>query len=260
MSSKREEAMAALRAWSVPGTRARLLAEAWTAGETNVRSLAEAARCVRQTVYTDLKSAGIDPDDRPKEKNMTAVTVEGFNGVDDDQSEGLLYNAVVAKREGRPAPAAEEFGRMLALSLALGQYNELRARLAEEEDARAERNRARHRADTLWEALADPNNKGSWLHGHQAYVRAVDDAHRAIDAWKAVAETLMNLAFLRRGKDADRLVDAYEQSILPAGHPPVNKPDIDAEAEAARLHEALETEHARRKTLAAETLGLATRN
>ncbi|GFH34050.1 hypothetical protein SCWH03_02560 [Streptomyces pacificus] len=52
--------------------------------------------------------------------------------------------------------------------MAVGQYNDLRAALAEEEDARAERNRARHPVDLRWEALADPNSKGSWLHGHHA--------------------------------------------------------------------------------------------
>lgn len=250
--------MAALRDWSKPGRRADLITEAWQAGETNVSALAEAARISRPTVYADLRSRGIDPDHRPKEKNMTTVTVEGLNGVNDDQPGGPLYEAYAAKREGRPAPSAEEFSRMMALSLALGQYNELRARLAEEETARAERDRALHLVDLRWEALADPDNKGSWLHGHQAYVRAVDDAHRAIDSWKTAAEALMSRASLRRGEDADRLVDVYEQAILPAGHPPVDKPDIDAESEAARLHDALESEHARRRALAAETLGLAT--
>jgi hypothetical protein len=56
------------------------------------------------------------------------------------------------------------------------------------------------------------------------------------------------------------MADAYEQSILPAGHPPVPKPDIDAEAEAVRLHEELDAKDTRRQALAAETLGLATRN
>ncbi|MFI8944085.1 hypothetical protein [Streptomyces syringium] len=257
MSTERENALAALREWSVPGRRPDLVAAAWRAGATVV-AIAEAARAKsRQTIYDDLKSRGIDPRDRPKEKNMTPVTVEGLNGIDDDQPGGPLYDAVMAKHEGRPAPAPEEFSRMMALSLAMAQYNELRARLTAEEDARAERNRAQHLVDVRWEALADPNNKGSWLHGHQAYVRAVDDAHRAIETWKDTAETLMRLASLRRGEDADRLADAYEQSILPAGHPPVNKPDIDPEAEAARLHEELDAEHTRRQALAAETLSLA---
>lgn len=78
--------------------------------------------------------------------------------------------------------------------------------------------------------------------------------------WKAAAEPLKNQASFWRGEEADRLVDAYERSVLPAGHPPVNTPDIDAEAEVARLQEELDTEHTRRKTLAAEPLGLATRN
>ncbi|MFH9821267.1 hypothetical protein [Streptomyces sp. NPDC017230] len=261
MSTEREKALSALREWSVPGRRADLVAAAWRTGATVV-AIAEAARAKsRQTIYDDLKSRGIDPRDRPKGKNMTAVTVEGFNGVDDDQPGGPLYDAVVAKHEGRAAaPDSQEFGRMLALSMALGQYNDLRASLAEEEDARTERDRALHLVDVRWEALADPNSKGSWLHGHQAYVRAEDDAHRAIEAWKVAAETLTRLASLRRGEDADRLVDAYEQFILPAGHPPADKPDVDAEAEAAQLHEALHTQHARRQRLAAETLSLAARN
>ncbi|MFF9870058.1 hypothetical protein ACF1G0_32530 [Streptomyces sp. NPDC013953] len=261
MGTGAENALSALRDWSVPGRRAELVAAAWRAGATVV-AIAEAARAKsRQTIYDDLKSRGIDPRDRPKGKNMTAVTVEGFNGVDDAQPGGPLYDAVVAKHEGREAaPDSQKFGRMLAPSMALGQYNELRARLAEEEEARAGRDRALHLADVRWEALADPNSKGTWLHGHQAYVRAVDDAHRAIDEWKTTAETLMSLASLRRGEDADRLVDAYEQFILPAGHPPADKPDIDAGAEAAELHEALDTEHARRQRLAAETFSLAGRN
>ncbi|MEU8478107.1 hypothetical protein [Streptomyces hygroscopicus] len=260
MSTERENALAALREWSVPGRRADLVAAAWNAGATVV-AIAEAARVgSRQTIYDDLKSRGIDPRNRSREKNVTAVTVEGLNGVDDNQPGGPLYAAVVAKHEGRPAPSKEEFGRMMALSLALAEYNDLRARLTEEENTRAERDRALHLVDVRWEALADPNSKGSWLHGHQAYVRAVDDAHRVIDAWKAAAETLMRQASLRRGEDADRLVDAYEQYILAAGHPPVTKPDIDAEAEAARLHEELDVKHNRRKTLAAETLGLATQH
>ncbi len=257
MSTEREQALAALREWSVPGRRADLVAAAWKAGATVV-AIAEAARAKsRQTIYDDLKSRGIDPRDRPKEKNMTAlITVEGLNGVDDDQPGGPIYAAVVAKHEGRPAPAEAEFGRMMALSLAVGQYNDLRAALTAEEEARTERDRALHLVDVRWESLGDPTSKGSWLHGHHAYVVAVDNAHRAVDAWKAVAETLMRRASLRRGEDANRLVDAYEQSILPAGHPPLTKPDIDAEAEAARLHEGLDAEHARRKTLAAETLAL----
>ncbi|WP_189103656.1 hypothetical protein [Streptomyces kronopolitis] len=260
MSTERENALAALREWSVPGRRADLAAAAWRAGATVV-AITEAARVgSRQTIYDDLKSRGIDPRNRPKEKNVTTVTVDGLTGVNDDQPGGALYNAVVAKHEGRQAPAPAEFNRMMALSLALGQYNDLRSRLAEEEEARAERDRALHLVDVRWEALADPNSKGSWLHGHQAYIRGVDDAHRAIDAWKGAVETLMSLASLRRGEDSDRLVDAYEQSILPAGHPPVNKPDIDAEVEATRLHEELDAEHARRQALAAETLGLAARN
>ncbi|MGK4909681.1 hypothetical protein [Streptomyces albus] len=260
MSTERERALAALRDWSVPGRRADLAAAAWAAGATVV-AIAEAARVgSRQTIYDDLKSRGIDPSARPKEKKMTAtaIAVDGLNGATDDQPGGRLYEAVIAQREGRAdAPAKEEFGRMLLLSLAVSQYNELRAALAKEEEARAERDRALHLVEVRWEALGDPAGKGSWLHGHHAYVVAVDSAHRAIDAWKAVAKNVEGKGSLRRGSDTDRLVDAYERHILAAGHPPVNKPDIDAEAEAARLHEELNQADEHRRRLAARTLGLA---
>ncbi|MBB1258315.1 hypothetical protein [Streptomyces alkaliterrae] len=259
MSTERENALAALRELTVPGRRADLVAAAWKAG-ASVVAIAEAARAKsRQTIYDDLKSRGvvIDPRNRPKERNMPApITVEGLNGITDlEDNDGPVARAILRARDDLASPGLNaEARRLMALSMAVAQYNELRARLAEEEDARAERDRIRHLVDIRWEALADPNSKGSWLHGHQAYVRAVDDAHRAIDTWKTTAETLMNLASFRRGEDADRLVDAYEQHILTAGHPPVVKPHIDVETEAAQLHEELDAEHTRRSALAAQTL------
>ncbi|MFI8194375.1 hypothetical protein ACIF8T_37580 [Streptomyces sp. NPDC085946] len=123
---------------------------------------------------------------------------------------------------------------------------------------RCHRSRALHLVDVRQEALEDPNSKGSWLHGHHAYVVAIDNAHRAIDAWKAAAEPLSSGASFQRGEGDELMADAYEQSILPAGHPPVRRPDIDAGAEAARLHEELDAKHAHRKALAAQTLSLAT--
>jgi hypothetical protein len=75
------------------GRRADLVAAAWKSGATMV-AIAEAARAKsRQTIYDDLKSRALIPATDPKEKTMTAVTVEGFNGVDDDQPGGPLYNA-----------------------------------------------------------------------------------------------------------------------------------------------------------------------
>ena len=56
MSTERENALAALREWSVPGRRADLVAAAWNAGATVV-AIAEAARVgSRHTIYDDLKS------------------------------------------------------------------------------------------------------------------------------------------------------------------------------------------------------------
>ncbi|MFJ7201048.1 MULTISPECIES: hypothetical protein [unclassified Streptomyces] len=224
-------------------------------------AIAEAARAKsRQTIYDDLKSRGIDPRDRPKETNMTApITVEGLNGITDlEDTDSPVAKVIFRARDDLASPGLNaEARRLMTLSLAVGQYNDLRAALAEEEEARAERNRARHLVDVRWEALADPTSKGSWLHGHHAYVIAVDHAHRAIDAWKAAAELTQRKGSFQRGVGDNLMAGAYERSILPAGHPPVSKPDIDAEAVAARLHEELDAEHTRRKTLAAETLGLA---
>ncbi|MEU0665259.1 hypothetical protein AB0N20_02945 [Streptomyces griseoincarnatus] len=263
MSTEREDALAALREWSVPGRRADLVAAAWKAGATVV-AIAEAARVgSRQTIYDDLRARGIDPRSRPKEKNMPApITVEGLNGITDlEDNDSPVARAVLQARGDLASPGLNaEARRLMTLSLAVGQYNDLRAALVDEEEARAERDRARHLVDVRWEALADPNSKGSWLHGHHAYVVAVDNAHRAIDAWKAAADLLQRKGSFQRGEGDNLLADAYEQSILPAGHPPVSKPDIDAEAEAARLHEELDAEHSRRKALAADTLGLATQN
>lgn len=100
------------------------------------------------------------------------------------------------------------------------------------------------------------------MHGHQAYVRAVDDAHRAIDAWKAAAETLMRQASLRRPFfcSSPRDEAAYRQ-IQEAGHPALEdaQADLDqAPAETAeRLRAELDQAHERRTELAAQTLPFA---
>lgn len=63
-------ALTALRRWGVrrdrvsaSGERATLLATAWCAGGRNIRELSRMAGVSRQTVYTDLRSQGVDPTD-----------------------------------------------------------------------------------------------------------------------------------------------------------------------------------------------------
>lgn len=61
--------LAALAGWAarrdrLPEDRADLLAAAWRAGTRNVAELARAADTARDTVYTDLRSRGIEPTDR----------------------------------------------------------------------------------------------------------------------------------------------------------------------------------------------------
>ncbi|KAB7833576.1 hypothetical protein FRZ00_33530 [Streptomyces mobaraensis] len=251
--------MDALRNWSAPGRRAELIAAAWKAGETNVSALAEAARISRPTVYADLRDQGIDPDHRPKGNTVTTtfapISLEGLTGSAHGDGD-VLREAVHRFRAEHPddnKAGVQEMGRLMAIHETVGWYNTIRPKLQEEQAARAERDRTLHLVEIRWEALADPNSRGSFLHGHQAYVRAVHDARAAIDAWKekAIPATEVPFAWDRSERNT-----AYEQ-IVAAGHPPVEALTIDPAAVAEQLRETLDQAHARRKEIVAETLGLA---
>ncbi|MFI0742364.1 hypothetical protein ACH4PU_30460 [Streptomyces sp. NPDC021100] len=254
MSTTRAEAMAALRHWSAPGRRAELIATAWDAGETNISALAEAARVSRPTVYADLRSRGIDPDRRPaKESTMqiSPVTLEGFTGLNLDGNEPRQFMDAVHRfiDEHPDASPGVEHSRLLALMDTLRDYNTLRPRLMEEQVAREERDRALHLVETRWEALS---NAANWLAAHHAYVVAVDDAGIAIDMWKDRAADAVKVPF---NQDTETRRAAYEQ-ILTSGHPPVEPLTISPDDVAEQLHTALDQAHARRRRIAAETLGL----
>ncbi|MCZ0984070.1 hypothetical protein O1L60_45730 [Streptomyces diastatochromogenes] len=245
--------MAALRDWSKPGRRADLLAEAWQAGETNVSALAEAARISRPTVYADLRSRGIDPDHRPKEHtNMTApLVIDGIDGTSFENVQDVV-NRYASEHPEDPNAVMTAIAWSQPIFTAVGRYNGLRTRLAAEEHARRDRDRALHLVETRWEALS---TAASWLAAHHAYVLAVDEAHTAITAWAEKAAPAVEWA----GFDGDldtQMLRVYRDRILAEGYPPLAPLDLDVEAEAESLHAKLDQAHQRRKALAAETLGL----
>ncbi|MFE7415045.1 hypothetical protein [Streptomyces laurentii] len=259
MRSIREAALAALRQWSEPSARARLIAAAWNAGATNVNELAEAARCSRQTVYTALSSQGIDPAQRPKGTTMLTIDpldIEGFTGVGERMD--AEYDAALRRwADVRPGinprgPQAHAEGmRLVALMDTVARYADVRDRLVHEQVARAERDRLLHRVETCWEALS---TAAAWHAAHHAYVLAVDEARIAVDMWRERAETARQRPWYC---DHPRSEAAYAQ-VLAAGHPALEDAlaDLDpAPAETAeRLLADLDQAHTYRTRLAAQTL------
>ncbi|MFF2132420.1 hypothetical protein ACFVW1_45220 [Streptomyces olivochromogenes] len=253
MSTRRDEAMAALRDWSIPGRRADLVAAAWQAGETNVSALAEASRTSRPTVYADLRSRGIDPDHRPKEDtDMSApVVIDGIDGTSLENVQELV-DQFARKHPGDDDAITGYIRSTTPIFYAVHRYNELRSLLAAEEHARRERDRALHLVETRWEAL---NTAANWLAAHHAYVVAVADAHIAIDMWADRAAAAAKATGFEGDPTAD-LIRVYRERILVEGHPPV-EPGTYGDNEARQLRENLDRTHERRKKLAAETLGMA---
>ncbi|MGW5121898.1 hypothetical protein ACWEQ8_41750 [Streptomyces noursei] len=253
MSTERKQALAALREWSTPGRRAVLVAAAWTAGATNVVELAEAARVgSRTTIYEDLKSQGIDHRNRPTEDTTmtTPIVIDGLNGLDGEADGRSTLNAMRRYAADNPTGRGiTEFeGDLVRLRSALCVYNTLRPLLAAEERTRLDRDRALHLVEIRWEALTTAAN---WLAAHHAYVVAVDDARTAISTWCGAATAAAQADWFHN----DRELQAYEERILSAGHPPLRRVGF-ADNERNQLLDRLKGTHTRRKALAAETLGL----
>ncbi|MEU5838608.1 hypothetical protein ABZ820_33750 [Streptomyces diacarni] len=262
MSTRRDEAMAALRDWSRPGRRADLLAEAWQAGETNVSALAEAARVSRPTVYADLRSRGIDPDHRPKGDSVITISpldIEGFTGVGermDAEYDAALRRWAAQHPELDPrGPEGHAEGmRLVALSETVARYAGVRDLLAHEQVARAERDRLLHQVELRWEALS---TAATWLAAHHAYVLAVDEARIAIDMWRERAEAARRRPWFCF---SPRDEAAYRQ-VQEAGHPALEQALADLDSTPAqtaeRLGADLDQAHERRTELAAQTLPFA---
>lgn len=193
---------------------------------------------------------------------ISPVAIEGITGIDPEKDSEVTDAALRRIITGSPGmPEDEQRQRFVAEFKRLGEventvrwYNTLRPRLLEEQVAREERDRALHLVEVRWEALADPNSKGSWLHGHQAYVRAVDDARIAIGMWEERATAAVKspgaAALLPEGNETYR-------RILDAGHPVLTVPDTDPAAIAEQLRADLDQAHEYRQRQAGQTLGLA---
>ncbi|GAA2110850.1 hypothetical protein GCM10009802_08180 [Streptomyces synnematoformans] len=242
--------MAALRTWSAPGRRAELIAAAWDAGETTVSALAEAARVSRPTVYADLRSAGIDPDHRPKKGNnlTTAIAVEGIDGTspEDVRQHLLAFERQHPERTGDDVAAAS--ARSYSIYCAVHRYNRLRPLLDDMEQARRARDRALHLVEKRWEELS---TAAHWMAAHHAYVVAVDEARAAIDAWRDRVRPAAEMGWFQ----TDAELDVYEQRILAEeGAPALPEIPPDAEDTAQAMREKLDRTHERRTSLARETL------
>ncbi len=252
--------MAALRDWSKPGRRAVLLAEAWQAGETNVSALAEAARISRPTVYADLRSRGIDPDHRPKGNNVITISpldIEGFTGVGERLD--AEFDAALRRWAAEHPTATREEGqtegmRLAALMDTTYRYADVRDLLAQEQVARAERDRLLHQVELRWEALS---TAAAWLAAHHAYVLAVDEARIAIDMWRERAEAALRRPWFC---SSPRDEAAYRQ-IQEAGHPVLEQALADLDRKPAQTAEQLRANldqaHERRLELASQTLRMA---
>ncbi|MFD6243366.1 hypothetical protein ACFWFV_28370 [Streptomyces diastaticus] len=260
MSTHRAAAVAALRDWAAiatPARRAALIAAAWRAGETRVAALAEAAGVTRQTVYTDLRAEGIDPDDREDTMTISPLDIEGFTGelaAADAQWDAAMARWRAAHPDASRDEATTEGMRLVAVMDTTARYADVRGLLVREEAARAERDRLVHRADLCWEALSTAS---AWLAAHHAYVVAVDAAHTAIGRWCESAEAARARMWYC---DSPRSEAAYRQ-IREAGHPALEEAvaalDPDPARTAAELRADLDARHQHRAALAAQTARLA---
>jgi hypothetical protein len=265
--TENDDTLSALRDWSRPGRRAELVAAAWLANHSVV-AIAEAARVTRPTVYSDLRSQGIDPETTKRTEGETMLTLDisimNMTGIDADDSQ--LVDGLYAKaRELDPdSPemdtARNEIILALQVSLLLSQYREIAPTLDPEADARAALDRAMHVEQTRWEALATAE---SWLAAHHAWIVADDNAHKAIDAWQAAARKADGMQgrtgadLGQMGKFGEQLnvigqwgLDVPEQ-IKAAYRPELCRSAVDQEA--ARMRSELKKQHQERAALTART-------
>ncbi|MGW6557604.1 hypothetical protein [Streptomyces hydrogenans] len=246
------EAIQQLREWSAPRRRAHLVAAAWHAGETRIAALAEAARTTRHTIYADLKSEGITPDDRPKGTAMsTLVTIDGMTGIDHDHDYRILSEVQDRYLQEHIDDVGGGIGAVtspyLAARFTAGTYNTIRPIQAAEQSARSDRDRALHLVEMRWEALS---TAAAWHAAHHAYVVAVDAARTAIATWSVAARAAVDAGWF----PAAASEQLYRERILTAGHPPVERYDLDVDAETRRLRDALDQAHEHRARLAGQTL------
>ncbi|MEV7123762.1 hypothetical protein [Kitasatospora griseola] len=260
MTTQSDEAITELRAWSRPGRRAELIAAVWDAGEQRIPVLAEAARISRPTVYTDLRSRGIEPSDRSEQdavltSEFTPVTLDGFTGNDPVADAALFEQRLRARLDEDPARSAgEEGSRLLELLDTVRLYNKLRPLQIAEQIARRERDRALHQVEARWEALM--STPAGWLAAHHAYVVALKNARTAITAWSQRAQIAVEAQAAAQAAQLDLTTQRAYQEILAAGHPPLRLAPGDPAADAEYLLDRVQRTAADRKELIAETTAL----
>lgn len=137
------------------------------------------------------------------------VELDGITGLEDDAAGTRHYHASMARwQDANPdaddAAYREEALRLIGLNDVLRRYNTLRYRLVEEEVARALRDEALQLVETLWQLLGDRNATGSWLHTHQAYMRALDDVRITVDMWRERAVEAAKVVFIADGTPTGR--------------------------------------------------------
>ncbi|QDN54215.1 hypothetical protein [Streptomyces sp. S1D4-20] len=187
---------------------------------------------------------------------ITPVSVDGFNGLDEVTSAGDAAWTAALSRWRTAHPGEDDSGeilRLVALTDVLSRYNRLRPRLAEEQEARAARDEALAEVETCWQALRSP---GAWLAAHHNYVVAVDAAKTAIRKWRERALAAKKIRFIW---DAPSRKAAYDR-LIADGHPEVEPLGGGNPAtEADRLLAELEQAEARRASLVAKTVAIAQR-
>jgi hypothetical protein len=260
VTPERQQALDALRAWSAtaaPETRARLIERAWNAGEHNVSALAEAADVTRKTIYADLESRGINArTDRQETPVMQTITIGPYTGLDgDDELEANLrairqkyqvpHDADDATVRAAARAFHEEGVRHMQQFEAARYHNTLAPFAQREAEAREAAQRALHRVETAWAALRTAR---AWHAAHHSYVETVHAARHAVTAWRDAAEEM----YAQDGELSGRMFhkDAYAKHVPEDQHI-----RVDGDTPKLTLVE-LEETHARRRAVAAETLGL----
>lgn len=255
--TSRETALAELRAWATPGTRARLIAAAWTAGEHNVVVLAEAAGVTRQTVYTDLAEHGVDPRTQRQETPSMyhPITIDGTTGTepqDEHTTRAFLEELDRTVRAAGFDREADEEAYLRAQYVLLQQHWVAHAAarwhntalewadaLAQ---ARADAQRALHLVETRWHALRTAR---AWQAAHHAWIEAVHQARKALDSWQAALDEAR--------PHIPPALDAAARKVYVEKVPADQRIDIDFDAAAIARTELEETTR-ERKAITQETL------
>jgi hypothetical protein len=252
MTPELTAAMNALRAWSAPGVRAQLIANAWNAGEHRISALADAAGLTRPTVYDALESCGIDPKtDRQEPPTMQSITLDGWTGHETDEEADKRHQAAYATFADLPRDErVTAFGNAMDAEYYKHKisrwHNQLlpyaERVLAAQEDAQ----RALRVVETRWAALRTAR---SWHAAHHTYVEALHAARAALAQWSTAVD---DHDTKKRQVTGGFVSQADYDRHIPAEH---RLPVIDSAAPKVAKTE-LEETYRQRRAIVRETLSL----